>query len=113
MQGFFWISRMAEIVLTDSLKKALLIIRDHSPSRPREFAYMMWKDSPKWKNKVKAGNNGVAKGGGMPLAAGGYLGKLQSKGLIIIIINDTGCSYILTKKAHDLLSSNLIDISSQ
>lgn len=104
---------MAETVLTESLKKALLIIRDHSPSRPREFAYMMWKDSPKWKNKVKAGNNGVAKGGGMPLAAGGYLGKLRSKGLIKIIVHDSGYTYILTQEAHDLLSSESIDTSSK
>lgn len=59
----------------------------------------MWKDSPKWKNKTKCGYNGVARGGGMRLAAGDYLGKLRANGWIFIDIGDFGNIYRLTEKA--------------
>lgn len=95
------------IKLTDSLKKALLIIRDRNPQRPSEFAFMMWHDSPKWKTQVKCGKNGVSRGGGMRLAAGGYLGRLKANGFIVIKIGEFNNTYILTDKAQQLLNECL------
>ena len=67
--------------LTKSVLKALLIIRDKKPTRPGEFAYWMWEDYPRWNARTKCGN-GVSIGGGMNIAAGGYLGKLKKAGWI-------------------------------
>lgn len=99
-------SKAINTPLSESLKKALMIIRDRKPERPGEFAFLMWADSPKWQNRTKAGKNGVSKGGGMNLAAGGYLGKLKSQGLIIILIGKFGNEYRLTPKAIQLLEED-------
>lgn len=92
--------------ISESLKKALIIIRDRKPERPGDFAFLMWSDSPKWQNTTKAGKNGVSKGGGMNLAAGGYLGKLKSQGLITILIGKFGNIYRLTPTAIKLLEED-------
>lgn len=68
--------------MTDATKRALTIIRDHGPIRPREFADLMWPDSPGHNRYSKCGPKGSHRGGGMYLAAGGYLGKLRRRGLI-------------------------------
>jgi hypothetical protein len=73
-----------EETISAETAKALQIVRDHDITMPRQFARFMWPDSEAWKHHTKAGPNGVAKGGGMPLAAGGYLGKLQRRGLVRI-----------------------------
>lgn len=102
-------SDMSETIsssLSEPLKKALTIIRDRKPERPSDFAFLMWGDSPKWQNTTKAGKNGVSKGGGMNLAAGGYLGKLKSQGLIVISIGKFGNVYRLTPKAIQLLKED-------
>jgi hypothetical protein len=65
--------------LTKSQHKALKIIKNHGPIRPREFAKLMWPDSDCWSNRTNCGPKGVTKGGGMNLAGGGYLGKLRKK----------------------------------
>lgn len=67
--------------MTPSMTKALTILRDHGPIKPREFARLMWPDSPAWKLPAKAGPKGTHKGGGMYTAAGGYLGRLHRAGL--------------------------------
>jgi len=72
----------AEEVLTEPQVKALTILQNHGPLRPREFARLMWPDSPGWQRHARCGPNGSHKGGGMYLAAGGYLGKLARKGWI-------------------------------
>jgi hypothetical protein len=68
--------------LTDSEKRALLIIGKNKNVRPGYFARLMWPDAAGWKRSTKAGAKGITKGGGMRLAAGGYLGKLAKTGLI-------------------------------
>jgi len=67
--------------LTPKQKRALEIIRKNPGIRPREFAKLMWPDSPRWRNMAKCGY-GVHQGGGMYLAAGGFMGKLNKLGLI-------------------------------
>jgi len=69
-------------MISDSTARALLLIRNHKIDSPRQFARFMWPDSDGWKRHSKAGPNGVSRGGGMNLAAGGYLGKLERRRLI-------------------------------
>ena len=69
-------------MISDLTAKALLLIRNHKIDSPRQFARFMWPDSAGWKRTSKAGPNGTSRGGGMNLAAGGYLGKLERRKLI-------------------------------
>lgn len=91
---------------TDQVQKALLIIRDKKPTRPGEFAYWMWEDSPKWNMRTKCGN-GVTIGGGMNLAAGGFLGRLKKDGWIewewSSRSNDHSRKYYLTDQSKKAL----------
>ena len=61
---------------------ALMILRDHGPLTPREFARLMWPDAPGWRASSNCGPNGAATGMGMPRAGGGYLGKPRKIGLV-------------------------------
>jgi len=70
-------------MLTEAQHKALKIVRDHGPIRPREFAKAMWPDSPGWKRHCKCGPGGCHQGGGMYTAGGAYLGKLARKGWVM------------------------------
>jgi len=65
--------------LTPAQEKALGIVLKHGPIRPRGFARKMWPDSDGWRRSSKCGPKGSARGGGMNLAGGGYLGKLARK----------------------------------
>lgn len=67
--------------LTDKQIKALIILRDHGPMRPEEFARRMWPDALGWKKHGKCGPYGATTGVGMRLGAGGYLGRLRKAGL--------------------------------
>lgn len=69
-------------MLTESQAKALNILKDHGPLSPRQFARLMWPDSPGWCRVSKCGPYGSTRGGGMNLAGGGYLGKLHRKGWV-------------------------------
>ncbi len=69
-------------MISDSTARALLLIRNHGIDSPRQFARFMWPDSDGWKRRSRAGPKGVSRGGGMNLAAGGYLGKLERRKLI-------------------------------
>jgi hypothetical protein len=69
-------------MLTLTTVRALRIIRDHEITMPKQFAKLMWPDSDGWETHVKCGPHGSHRGGGMYLAAGGYLGKLEQRGLI-------------------------------
>lgn len=60
---------------------ALRLIEGNQPIRPREFAMLMWPDAPGWLRSIRA-NNRSCPGGGMNLAAGGYLGRLRQRGLV-------------------------------
>jgi hypothetical protein len=90
--------------LTDSQAKALRILAE-GPIRPREFAKVMWPDSPAWKRTAKCGPNGAHYGGGMYTAAGGYLGRLYRDGLAHRSLHDAG-SYIITRKGLDALAAH-------
>lgn len=68
--------------MTDVERRALEIVARYGPIMPREFAALMWPDSPGWKRHSKCGPKGVSQGGGMRLAAGGYLGRLRKRGLV-------------------------------
>lgn len=68
--------------LTVSQQRALTILRDHGPLRPREFAKHMWPDSTGWHRSAKCGPNGSHRGGGMYRAGGAYLGKLRARGWV-------------------------------
>ena len=67
--------------LTLSQRRALEILREHPDLLAKEFARLMWPDSDCWRHPTKCGY-GVHRGGGMYLAAGGFLGKLYHKGLV-------------------------------
>jgi len=68
---------------TPTAIRALKIIRDHGPIRPREFGEKLWgKEHPGWRRVSKAGPSGSTRGGGMNLAAGGYIGKLFKAGWV-------------------------------
>lgn len=69
-------------MLTEPQRRALLIIKEHGPIRPREFAKAMWPDAPGWKRACKCGPNGSTKGSGMITAGGAYLGRLRKMRLV-------------------------------
>ena len=57
---------------------ALMILRDHGPLTPREFARLMWPpDTPGWSQPQRCGPHA----GGMSLAAGALLARLLKAGL--------------------------------
>lgn len=68
--------------LTQPQKRALRILRDHGPLRPREFAGLMWPDSPGWNRLHNCGPYGAAYGTMMPMCGGGYLAKLKYRGWV-------------------------------
>ncbi len=65
--------------MTELQQRALMIVAEHGPIKPREFARFMWPDSEAWSHHTKCGNHGVTTGGGMNMAGGMYLGKLRQK----------------------------------
>ena len=70
---------MSASPLTAGQRRALEILRDEPDLLAKEFARLMWPDSDCWRHPVKCGY-GSHRGGGMYLAAGGFLGKLYHKG---------------------------------
>lgn len=91
--------------MTETQRKALTIIRDNNITMPRQFGQLLWPDNPGWKRRGKAGPKGVAKGTGMNLASGAYLGKLRKAGLIGWHYTAFGeLKYFLTEKGKELLS---------
>lgn len=82
--------------------QALTIIRNNEISLPKEFARLMWPDSEGWQRVHNVGH-GASRGAGMAYAAGGFLGKLRSQGLIV---GGYDYHYILTEKGHKLLNDS-------
>lgn len=75
--------RDSVIPLTDKQARALQILRDENITYASQFGRSFWgNDHPSWRKISKAGAYGSTRGGGMNLGSGGYLGKLQRKGLI-------------------------------
>lgn len=68
--------------LTTSRIRALVILAQHGPTRPRDFAERMWPDSSGWKRVHKCGPYGASSGAMMAMVGGAYLGKLRKAGLV-------------------------------
>lgn len=66
-------------VIKEKTAIALAILQSHGGITPEGFARLLWPESDGWKRSVRAGN-GSARGGGMRMAAGSYLGKLSKQG---------------------------------
>ena len=96
-------------MVTAKQLRALRIFRDHGRMMPKVFAGYMWPDSECWKRVAKCGPKGVHRGGGMYIAAGGYIGKLCKQGWVqpVIIthrrfwVNE----YELSPAGHEILSA--------
>lgn len=80
--------------------KALRIIRDHQINMPSVFGRFMWPDNPNWTHSGQAGN-GQAKGVGMRLASGAFLGRLKKSGLV----RETNDCYKLTPEGQATLDA--------
>ena len=68
--------------LSPAVCRALTIIRDHPGVAPAAFAKLMWPDAEGHRRPTKCGRSGSHRGGGMVLAAGGFLGRLVKAGLV-------------------------------
>ena len=99
---------MSDKPLTASQRRGLEILRDHpNLGYPKEFAHLMWPDSPGWNTRRKCGNYGVHKGGGMYVTAGCYLGRLERLGLVesrYLYRDSNERRWTLTQKAVGLLA---------
>lgn len=84
--------------------KALEIIRDNEIETPRDFAHLMWVDSPCWSRVYNTGY-GATRGKGMWLTAGSFLAKLRNRGLIIISreFRSNRIALCLTKQGIELI----------
>jgi hypothetical protein len=89
--------------VTDTMIKALKIVRDHKDLRATSFALTMWPESP-MHNKVSNTGNGACKGKASWLCGGSYLKKLEKKGLIRCRIMDD--KYTLTEIGKEILNKN-------
>jgi len=69
--------------LSKARRRALEILRDNPGVTAGRFGHLMWPDAEGHKHHTKCGNKGVSVGGGMNLAAGGFLGKLIKAGLVV------------------------------
>jgi len=88
--------------LTETQKRALEIINRGYITHARQFGEFLWPDHPRWMTPGKCGPNGVAKGVGMQLLSGGYLGKLKQKKLIAQGSN----GYYLTATGREALAAS-------
>ena len=96
--------------LTKAQHRALNIVKKNPGITPSAFAKLMWPDSKCWNHSVKCGPKGSTRGGGMPLAAGGYLGRLYRAGLIELGFSRIGQSkYYISGLGLSLLSSSSQD----
>jgi len=96
--------------VTETVLKALEIIDKYGSITPKYFARHMWPDSEGWSHHVKCGN-GSHRGGGMYMAAGGYLGKLNKEGWIRMQYTSLAGTYsrdgyILTSKGREVLTNH-------
>lgn len=95
------------VVAGSATLRALAILRDWPKThdicdhiRPREFAELMWPDSPGWSRCHKCGPYGSSFGAMMPKVGGGFLGKLRARGLITYASR-------LTRAGEDLLNHRI------
>lgn len=92
------------MTLTDSRRRALLVVRDAPGIRPEEFARRMWPDNPGWDRFSNIGRGGSRAGVGMALAGGGYLGRLKKAGLVRMAVSGDEFGYQITADGLDLLA---------
>lgn len=76
-------------MITKQQYKALLVIRDHGPMTPREFAEKMWPESLGWNRSHKVGR-GSSRGAAMAATGGAYLGRLRKMGFTRYARNSIG-----------------------
>lgn len=93
---------------TPSVLKGLQIVTDAGDDgiRPREFARLMWPDSPGWQRYAKAGY-GAHRGGGMYRTGGAFLARLHHAGLTRHTYNyqyDT--AHAITPAGREFLEAN-------
>lgn len=68
--------------LTDPQAKALTFLREQQPVSPRQFAQLMWPESPAWRQRTnKRGGRAGAVGGTMPMQGARMLWSLHRLGL--------------------------------
>jgi len=98
------------VKLTRPQKRALTILDQHAPLRPREFAKRMWPDSPGWKRLHNCGPYGASAGTMMPMCGGAYLAKLGYRGWVrpqwryTVGRRAYFCGYVLTSKGRELVN---------
>jgi len=81
-----------------TLMALVVLHKAEKPLSPRAFAKLMWPDSPGWRRSARCGPNGVSRGGGMNLAAGGLLGKLAKQGLATLNFASSPPGWVLSEK---------------
>lgn len=69
--------------LTPAQARGFTILQEHQPLAPREFAKLMWPDSPAWGKRTRkfGGRDPGAVGGTMPMNGARLLWKLRDLGL--------------------------------
>ena len=67
--------------MTKAAARALVILKEHGPQRAREFAKLMWPDSPGWDRWASCSRHTI-KGAHMWLKGGQYLSHLYQKGWV-------------------------------
>ncbi len=75
---------MSDRALTPPQARAVAILREQDqPIAPREFAQLMWPDSPAWNRRTRfhATSNQGTIGGTMPMLGARMLWKLRDLGL--------------------------------
>ena len=97
-------------MITDKTIKALKIIDKYGVIYPKQFAQLMWPDSPAWDKVYNTGINGATSGKGMWLCAGSYLRKLKRRGLVEMGITDyCQAYYVLSKQGRGVLKGESQD----
>lgn len=88
--------------------KALQILKDAGSDglMPGEFARLMWPDTPNW-GKVYNVGHGATYGAGMWKAAGGFLGRLQHRGLALWARPAGVGIYTISPEGRDVLSRDI------
>lgn len=68
--------------LTAPQARGLELLREHGPLAPREFAQLMWPDSPAWRKRTRGRDRHPgAMAGTMPMNGARLLWKLRDLGL--------------------------------
>ena len=96
--------------MTKTARYALAIVdrMERAYDRPvmlKYFAAAMWPDSEGWQRYKKCGKNGVHQGGGMYSAAGGFLGRLARRGLVVWCGDGFYRGYRMTPEGRQAMTS--------